>query len=1843
MNPSFWFGPGESGDLQVLHEDGERVLCRGWRDRGDGERTAVLAVLPASEHPPPGLVDRLTHEYELKDELDRAWAVRPLELVREDARTMLLLEDPGGGPLDRLLDRPFEIGKFLRLAVALSAALREVHQRGLIHKDIQPANVLVDVAGNVRLMAFGTASRLPRERQSSEPPEFLAGTLPYMAPEQTGRMNRSIDTRSDLYSLGVTLYQMLTGVLPFAAADPMEWIHCHIARRPTPPSERAEGVPEPVEAIVLKLLAKSAEDRYQTAAGLEADLRACLTAWEAHGRIEPFPLGAHDVSDRLIIPEKLYGREAEIDALISAFDQVVTRGTTELVLVSGHAGIGKSSLVHELHKELVPPRGLFAAGKLDQYKRNIPYATLAKAFESLVDQILSKSDAELSQWRSALQEALGPNGQLMVNLIPQLALVIGEQPPAPDLSSQDQQARFQLVFRNFLGVFARPEHPLALFLDDLQWLDSATLDLIEHLAAHPEVRHLLLIGAFRDDEVGPSHPLARVLATIRAAAGTVREIKLRPFRPGDVQRLIADALRTEHPRTLPLADLVFEKTAGNPFFTIQFLLNLAEEGLLTFDGAATAWTWDLPRIRAKGFTDNVADLMAAKLGRLPAATRSVLGQLACLGNVAEAATLTLVHGGTEAAMHAALWEAVRGGLVLRSDSTYTFLHDRIQEAAYALIPEDERAMAHLRTGRLLAARTTPADLEENIFEIVNQFDRGAGLIVPQEERELVAEFNLMAGRRAKAASAYAAALQYFTAGRALLAETGWQRCHRLTFELALNRAECEYLTGELTSADERLSALSRRARTTVDSAAVTCVRLNLYTTLGQSNSAVGVGLDYLQRVDDQWPVLATAEHVRQEYDRIWQLLGSRSIEALLDLPLMTDPDRRATMDVLTALASLALFTDDHLFRLVIGRMAALSLEHGNSDGSCLAYAWLGGILGTYFGDYQAGFRFGRLGLDLVEKRGLDRFRARVYLVFGAHVSPWTQPQITSRGFLRYAFEAAKQAGDQIYAAYSFLDLITNLLAAGDPLVEVERQAENGLEFVQRVQFGLISDVITAQLRLIRLLRGLTPGFNSFNDAQIDEDSFERHLEGNPRLANTWIRKLQSCIYAHAYASANAAASKAAALLWRVPTQFELAEYHFYGALARAGHWAMATSEERARHLEALAAHHEQIALWAESCPRTFANRAALVGAEIARLEGRDLDAMHLYEQAIRSARDHGFVHNEALANELAGRFYLDRGLEKNGYAHLRDARACYALWGADAKVMQLDRLYPRLAAPERPRATATVGPPIQLDVTSIVKASQAVSSEIVLPTLIERLMTIVLENAGADRGLLILPAEGEHVIQAEAQAAGDKVEVVLCQAPITSTAGPEGLLRYVIHTHESVILDDVARPNLFSEDEYLRGGPARSVLCLPLIKQGQLTGLLYLENRLTSHAFTPDRIAVLDLLAAQAAISLENTRLYSDLQEREAKVRRLVDSDIIGICIWQSEGNVLEANDAFLDMVGYSRDDLISGRVRWTALTPAEWREADARAAAEIRATGSCKAFETEYVRKDGSRVPVLIGAATFGERQDHGVAFVLDLTERKRADENLRESERRYREAQMELAHANRVTTMGQLAASIAHEVMQPVAAAVTNANAALRWLGRHPPDLEEVRQAVDRIVRNGKRAGDILGRIRALIKKVPPRHDRLDINETILEVIELTRSELLRHRISLQTELAQGLPMIRGDRIQLQQVIVNLVINAVEAMSDAGESRELLISTAEDEGSGVLVSVRDSGPGPTPESFDHLFDAFYTTKPGGMGMGLSICRSIIEAHGGRIWAIPNAGPGITVQFALPISEPAESVKDTP
>jgi PAS domain S-box-containing protein len=1846
-SPDLDKGPG----FETLWQDAERVLCRGWRKDVSGVRVPALAVLPSGDDPQRDCLDRLAHEYGLRESLDSAWAAKPLDFVQDQG--LLFLEDRGGEPLARLVGAPMETGRFLRLAIALSQAVIQLHAGGLIHKDIKPGNVLVSPStGRVWLTGFGIASRVPRERQSPAPPEVIAGTFAYMAPEQTGRMNRSTDVRSDLYALGVTLYETVTGTLPFAASEPIEWIHCHIAHQPSAPSERVPTIPEAVSAIIMKLLTKAADDRYQTAAGLHADLQHCLRQWEEGSRITPFALGVRDSAGQLRFQEKLYGRETEIARLIAAFDRVLAQGDSGLVLVSGYSGIGKSTVVNELHRALVSPRGLFAAGKFDQYKRGIPYATLAQAFQSLVRQLLSKSDAELEQWRGALARALGPNGQLMVNLIPELTLVIGEQPPVSDLSAAEARSRFLLVFRQFLGVFARPEHPLVLFLDDLQWLDSASLDAFQHFARHPEVQHLLLVGAYRDNEVDPAHPLAQWIETIRGSGGGVEEIVLGAINPAHVASLTADALGADPKSVAPLAQVVFEKAGGNPFYTVQFVSALADDGLLVFDPQAATWRWDDDRIKAASAGDNVVDLMVARLRRLPEASLRALKHLACLGNSVDIERFRQVIGTTQQEMETLLHEALRVGLLHRIDAAYAFAHDRVHEAAYALLRNPERASIHRSIGMHLLAVLSKSEADAEIFEIASHFNRSDVAAADVTERATAAALNLHAGRKAKASAAYAASCNYLLQGRMQLGEDGWHSHYPLAFALMLEHAESTFLEGDFDGAEGMTARALASARTVVDKAAVYRLRIELHVVRSDNDGAVENALAALQLLGIDFSPHPSWKETEREFGDVWKNLGDRPFESIADLPPMKDPEMLAAMRILAELWAPAYFTDFNLAILAGCRMVNISLVHGAANISNQGYALLGFFMGPAFGRYHDGYRLARLAGELAERHNVLLDMARVGDTMALAAS-WTEPLTPVIDCWRKAYSRGLEAGDVYFACYSAGHIGMHLLVRGHSLQNDADECGAYLEVARRTGFRDGIDMIIPTERAIACLRGLTRGLADFSDEEFEESGFASALTDSRMVVigwYYWTRKIMLRFMAADYRGALAAADRIHAELWpenargrrrsapgssRKSSAGLHLDYHYYSALALAARMEETSAGERGPLRELLEAHHRQLGIWArETRSPTFADKHVLVAAEIARLDGRDLEAQRLYEDSIRLAHENGFLQHEAIGHELAARYYARRGFGRIARTYLREARYCYLRWGAHGKVRQLDELY----APAREAAMAvdptgtTAAPAEHLDLATVIKVSQAISGEIVLERLIETLMRTAMEHAGARRALLILTRASEHRVEAEAVIGGDVISVNLRKLAVSEAGVPESILNYAMRTRESVILGDASARTPFSADPYLRRNAIRSLLCLPLTVQAKVVGALYLENNLSAHVFTADRIAVLKLLASQAAISLENTHLYAELDEREARIRRLVESNVIGIVIWDLDGHLLDANDAFLSMVQYERADLAAG-LSWLNMTPPEWQEMHAlEELEELKATGAMQAREKEYFRKDGSRVPVLIGAAAFDKRPDQGVAYIIDLTERKKVEERMRESERRYGELQSELAHANRIATMGQLSAWIAHDVSQPLAAVLISGDTGLRWLAADPPNLKMARRAFERIIRDGRLAGDILDRIRALVKKTSPHREPVDINEVVSETLALTGAKTRSNGIIVKLDLAETLPAVLADRVQIQQVVLNLIVNAVEAMtSESVQPRDLTVVSGTDASGRAFVSVGDSGPGLTAEECDRVFDAFHTTKSSGLGMGLAICRTIVESYGGSIWVTPNEPRGAVFGFALP------------
>ncbi|MDI1478403.1 AAA family ATPase [Polyangium sp. y55x31] len=1489
--------------LEILHEGADTLVYRARRKEDD--RPVVLKVL-RGDHASPRALGRLYHEYEIAGTMDDSAVVKPCAIDALDGQPALILEDFGGQSLDRLLDGPMPLERFFPLALRMTTALAELHRQHVIHKDIKPQNLLYNPdTGEVKITDFGIASRAPRESQSLTHAGLIEGTLAYMAPEQTGRMNRWIDERADIYSLGVTFYVMLTGTLPFQANDPLEWVYCHVAQTPLPPHAIVPSVPPLLSSIVLKLLAKAAEDRYQSALGLRHDLAECFARFQASGAIAPFALGQRDLSDRFQVPQRLHGREREVEALRAAFARVLAEGRPELVLVSGYSGIGKSSLVAELHKPVVRERGFFVSGKCDQYNRDIPYLPFLQAFRGLLQEILRASEVEVERFRQRLREALGPNGRLLADVLPEIEQVVGPQAPMPELPAVEAQSRLHATLQRFVAAMARKEHPLVLFLDDLQWADAASLKLFEQLVTYTEAAHLLVLGAYRDNEVGPAHPLALTLADVKKRGAAVADIVLAPLSAAHVGALVAEAVHESEEQAEPLARLVYEKTCGNPFFVLQFLIELHQEGLLALDREAGAWRWDITAIREKGFTDNVVELMTGKLSRLSAPAQDALELAACLGSRIDLDTLAVVTKRPAAELREALEEAVREGLILSQGGTYRFLHDRVQQAAYALIPPGQLPEVHLGIGRLLFQRQRAEERDETLFDIVGHFNRGAALLRSQAERNELAALNLRAGRKAKAAAAFQAAAALFAAGEALLAPDRWEAQYELTYNLTFERAHAVYATGSFEEAEPLIEELMNRARTTIERAAVVELAVAFHMTRGQNARALSLGLSCLRAFGIDLSPHPTDAEIEEETGRVWQMLGDRAIEDLIHLPPMTHPEIKVVMGLLQGMTLAAYFVDPNLMYLFTARRVELSLRHGNDESSAHAYTNFAMEIGWRFEKYREAYRFGKLAYELAERSRILTTRSLVFTVFGHHLAFWQRHYRETPFYTRIGFNAAVESGNLTNACLNCALAPLFPLSCGEPLEDVLHEVEDRLGFVRKARYALTHGTLLSVHCLIQTLRGRPVHFSMLDGSELDQEAFESRLDSEDQTEayrSHHILKAQALFVLGSPAEALAATTRASAKRWWKRSMTPLiVDCVFYRALALAALCGEASPSPELS--DDLLAGERQLGVWADGCPENFLHKHALVRAEIARLRGHEAEAIRLYEQAISSAREHGFVQYEAIACELAAGFYRARGLSIPADAYLQKARAGYFRWGAHAKVEQLDQRHPHLVErkPIAPTVTFAVRAE-QFDVLSVVKASQSISGELKLPRLLETLLRVVIEHAGAELGHVLLVRDERLSIAAAIEARGGTVQW-LDTAEASPAMLPQSILNYVRRTRERVLLDDATTRHPFLEDDYFKRKRPRSLLCLPIVRQSRLLGMLYLENNLVTGAFTGGRLSVLELLAAQSAISMENALLYSDLEEENTERRRaeqaleaIVDNSAAAIYLKDHEGRFVLAN-----------------------------------------------------------------------------------------------------------------------------------------------------------------------------------------------------------------------------------------------------------------------------------------------------------------------------------------------------------
>ncbi|MEH1901917.1 MAG: AAA family ATPase [Nostoc sp.] len=1558
----------------------------------------------------PNNIEQLKHEYAIAQRLNTAAALKAYALEMHQGIPYLIMEDFGGRSLDELLDQFQQPVPFLKIAIEITSKLAQIHTYNIVHKDIKPQNILVNLETNqVKIADFGIAAFIPYEQQMVSSSSRIEGSLPYLSPEQTGRMNRGIDHRSDLYSLGVTFYEILTGQLPFQGQDPLEWVHCHIAKSPLSPTKLNSDIPQMLCDIMMKLLSKEAEQRYQSALGLQFDLERCLKQLETSGQIQSFVLGEQDISERFQIPQKLYGREQEIAKLLEAFERVVRQGKLEIVFVSGYAGVGKSSLVKEIHKPIVRERGVFICGKFDQYKRDIPYSTIVQAFQTLVRQILTQPKAQLATWKKRIQAALGNNGRLIADVIPEVELIVGEQSPIPELGPAESQNRFNLVFQNFINVFAQKEHPLTVFLDDMQWADSATLNLIQTIITGSSIQYICFILAYRDNEVDVLHPFSLMIKKVRQHGARTTEIILKPLNLAYVNQLIADTLHSSAEQVAPLAELIIQKTDGNPFFVNEFLKTLHQENLLNFHPPQSplskgGWQWNLAKIEAQAITDNIVNLMIWRMQKLPRATQQVLKLASCIGNRFDLEVLAIVGEQSLEETANALVEAILRGLIISIESdesvdkNYRFYHDRVQQAAYALIADESKSAVHLKIGQLLLKNASQEQVSEQVFDLVNQLNLAVDLIIEQTQKDELVRLNLIAGKKAKASTAYTHAKRFFSVAMNLLAENDWIEQYEQTFTLFRERAECEFLIGNLEQAEELFDLLLLKAEYSVEKSNIYMLQIRLYQVAGRYEEALTLGLEALKLFGVTFPDLN--EQVQSvlaiEKNQVLINLGDRQVCDLINAPVIQDPNIKTLISLLTTLGPPTYLGRPHLFPLVVLKAVNYSLKFGNTEDSCFAYSMYAMLLVSIFHDIPTGYAFSEMTIQLNEKLHDLKLRGVVLHIHGSHINVWRNHLSTDIPFLERGFIGCVEAGNVTMANYNGYQGSWQILQLGSPLTETYKSLEKYTTFARQSKHEAVYQTIRLQQMLLMNLRGLTHQNLTLSDDEFDEVHALSIITNAGFVSGIifyHIIKLIIFVTYGQYAEALKYALKLSNL--PVPTLALPIEtdYVLYYSLTLTALYLTVTDQEQEEFLQTLECHQQQLQYWANHCPANFLHKSQLVAGEIARIEGRDLEAMRLYEQSIASAREQGFVQYEALANELGAKFYLEREFELIAKSYLHAAKNAYVRWEAFAKVKHLEESYLQLLPQHLVSNGTFFTTGEHLDFLSVVKASQTISSEIVLSRLLKTLMQIVIEQAGAEIGYLLLEHEQNLVIEVEAKV-NTQAEKLNVYRPVLegeiSQVIPQSMLNYVQRTQETVILQNATEQNLFSKDEYVIQKQPKSVLCLPIARQSKLLGILYLENNLISSAFTQEKLSVLEILTVQIAISLENARLYQGLEDSQAQLNLALKSAQIGVWSWDIANDRFDWDEQVYQLFGLTPETFAGTSEALLARLHPDERGLLTQSLSRAINEGVEHNLEYRIIQDDGSiRYAACRGKAFFNEagKATHMSGIVLDITDRKKSE----------------------------------------------------------------------------------------------------------------------------------------------------------------------------------------------------------------------------------------------------------------
>lgn len=1759
----------------------------------------VILKTCLEEHPSENTIARLEHEKHLYSKWLSTIDNRFVSYFRLGNKRFLVFLDDGELPISEYFEtNPPTIHFFLEVAIKITEFLSKVHQLGIIHKDIKPENILIHPQTHeVKLIDFGIATQLAQEIQEIRNPSVIEGSLAYIAPEQTGRMNRNVDYRTDFYSLGIFFYEVLTGNLPYTAGDSIELIHKHIAVTPPSPCEVKPTVPLVISDIVMKLISKTAEERYQSEYGLKYDLETCLLQLNTTGNIQAFPIGQKDISSTLHISQKIYGREKELESLLNIFEQF-NQGKPELFLISGYSGIGKSSFVHELLKPLFEKRGYFIAGKYEQFQREMPYKAFIQAFQQMVQQILTEDDRRIALWKEKLLGALEQNGQVLIDIIPNLELIIGPQPSLPFLGAKGNQNRFSMAMRNFVHALSSQDHPLIISIDDLQWADLSSLKLLETLLSDSESKYLYIISAYRDNEVNEFHPLTFSLEEIKKKKVNIHSLHLSSLSLKNVSELIADSLQTTLEKVKTLSILCYDKTLGNPFFLNQFLQTLYSEKLLVFNPRQGCWEWSIEEIENKGITNNVIELMTDKIKKLPKDVQQILQLASCMGSCFDLKNLEIVQNSDSVNTAELLWTAVQERLIvpignsykyIESDHAavvYRFLHDRVQQAAYSMMDEEHQKYTHLKIARLTLKNFTSIELETSVYEVINHYIPALSLVESSEEKDRIIELALMAGKKAKASNAFEAAFDYLKQGTALLKADCWETQYAKTLELYTEQAEASFLCGNFNLMDESVSYILKNAAHSLEKVKAVEIKITGLISRRDLKGAIEAGIDFMGELGLKFPKKTNYYANLFQLIKIKFLMGNKTVSSLINLPPMHDPAKQAAIRIALLIRGAVYRYSPIMLPRIFSVCVQQCILYGNTESAPYLYATHASILCGIVRDIDAGFAFGELSLNMVNMLPNTKMVTPIVLFcYGIFINHW-------KSHLRDAFQVLVSAAQKSIeirnleiTAYSLLAYGIAQFQACDRLQDVENSISKSLPIIKHTQQADVYQYLMGFYISVTNLLGQSknPGEIIREDFNIN-DLLKQAVQRNDRagLFISCVNKMILHYLFHDYAKAYETAEIGRSVIDAALSHILEPIFFFYDSLIRLAFLPFQSNGRWKGSLKIVKQNQKLMKKWSEHAPMNYLHRYHMVQAELAYLDNDDNKAIKSYDTAIELAQKNEYVREEALAYELAGSYHLRKKNFRLAKSYLNEALYSYRSWGAAAKVDHLQHKYPELLFVEKSKVPirATIhtktGETIitdtsllhsaNLDIITVMKASQAISEEIQLSKLIAKLLQIVIENTGAEKGVLFI-AKGDKLVL-EGEMVKNETKHLLESIPLENVESvPQTLILYVYRTRELIVLGDATNQGNFQQDVYILQKHPKSVLCVPIVYQKKIVGIFYCENNQSTDTFTDDRNELLRLLSSQIGISIQNATLFNEL---EMVKKNLED---------------------------YSQN------------------------------------LEQKVVQR---------------------------TSELQTKNLQLEDAIAKLQSMQKQIIQQEKLAGLGLISQGISHEIQNPLNFVINFAEVATDYVkelnevvkeklkgeeGEEiADDLEGLGEAVNHISENGRRISTIVKSMQEHAKTGAEEKERTEICPLILGAVDLIKYNYAHKYPDFNVELiadfdksAQTVFCFPG---HLRRALCNIIDNAYYAMYEKSKIIKksayiplIKVGTKKvQEHTQIIIS--DNGTGISKENLEKITVPFFTTKPtggGNLGLGLSIANDIIvQEHGGELTLHSDEGVSTEVVITL-------------